>query len=469
MTTSRQRSPGFRLLLVILVGLLLAIPLLAVYGLVYDRQSQSETARSSIAAGWGGPQTVAGPVLVIPYMSESVETETVNGQPRSRTVVTERQLFLSPLEHKVSTDLKPERRAKSIYTSVLFSADMAGAARFALPADLPRYGVAPGALRLDRAELRFGVSDARGLQSGAEATLGGRRIDLLPGKGLAATNGSGFFGFAGWDGRGVLPLTYRYRVHGSGSIGLVPRGGSTEWRVASAWQHPSFVGDFLPAERRVGGDGFAARWGIPNLALGQALVLTEDPGTPTTDVNANFYSGRAVAAPVDASRSSIAAVTLFEPVDLYAQVNRAVKYGFLFIGFTFLAFLMFDIVGGAWVATAEYLLTGAGLILFFVLLLAFAEVIGFTPAYLLASAAIIGLLTAYSAAVLASRRRSLFIGALLVALYALLFVLLNLEAYSLLIGSVLLFVALAAVMYATRAIDWSGVGRAGVEAEPSAA
>jgi len=89
-----------------------------------------------------------------------------------------------------------------------------------------------------------------------------------------------------------------------------------------------------------------------------------------------------------------------------------------------------------------------------VLLLAFAEVIGFTPAYILASAAIAGLNTAYSAAVLKSWRRAGFVGALLVALYAVLYVLLSLEAYSLLIGSLMLFAALAAVMYLTRNLEW---------------
>jgi len=157
-------------------------------------------------------------------------------------------------------------------------------------------------------------------------------------------------------------------------------------------------------------------------------------------------------------------VGLVEPVDLYSKVDRSVKYGFLFIGFTFLAFLLFDVVGSARVASTEYLLTGAGLVLFFVLLLAFAEVIGFTAAYLVASGAVIGLLTAYSAAVLKSWQRARFIGALLVGLYALLFVLLNLEAWSLLIGSVLLFVALAGVMYATRNVDWSSVGKREVAA-----
>jgi inner membrane protein len=146
---------------------------------------------------------------------------------------------------------------------------------------------------------------------------------------------------------------------------------------------------------------------------------------------------------------------LIQPVDLYSQVNRSTKYGFLFIGFTFLALLMFDVIGGVRVSAVEYLLMGAALVLFFVLLLAFAEVIGFASAYVLASASIAGLNTAYSAAVLSSWRRAGLIGGLLVGLYGVLYILLSLEAFSLLIGALLLFAALAGVMYATRRIDWS--------------
>ena len=164
---------------------------------------------------------------------------------------------------------------------------------------------------------------------------------------------------------------------------------------------------------------------------------------------------------VEAGSLQTAQISLIQPVDLYSQVNRATKYGFLFIGFTFLALLMFDVIGGVRVSAVEYLLMGAALVLFFVLLLAFAEVIGFTPAYILASAAIAGLNTAYSAAVLGSWRRAAFIGGLLVGLYAVLYILLSLEAFSLLIGSLLLFAALAGVMYATRRIDWGARRRRG--------
>jgi inner membrane protein len=235
--------------------------------------------------------------------------------------------------------------------------------------------------------------------------------------------------------------------------------------VRSTWPSPSFGGAFLPEKRAVSNRGFTAHYAIDKLALGQPPVVMEELGPPL--LNESIIDSRASAVSRDPGRTVEAvsgnarAVTvgLIEPINLYSKVDRSVKYGFLFIGFTFLAFLLFDIVGGAKVAAAEYLLTGAALVLFFVLLLAFAEVIGFTPAYLLGAGAIIGLLSAYSAAVLGSWRRGRFVGALLIGLYALLFVLLSLEAWSLLIGSVLLLLALASVMYATRNVEWSSVGQ----------
>src|SRR5438045_2597423 len=205
----------------------------------------------------------------------------------------------------------------------------------------------------------------------------------------------------------------------------------------------------------------------PNRALGRSLVSPGEVGASNV-IDRVSAAGADYTAPAPARGDAVqtAAISLIQPVDLYSQVNRAAKYGFLFIGFTFLALLMFDVIGGVRVSAVEYLLMGAALVLFFVLLLAFAEVIGFTPAYVLASAAIAGLNTAYSAAVLGSWRRATFIGGLLIGLYAVLYVLLSLEAFSLLIGSLLLFVALAGVMYATRRIDWGG--KKEVEAPPAA-
>jgi inner membrane protein len=446
-----------KLLIVGLVAFVLMIPLLMVYALVNDRESQSHTAQAGITAGWGAAQVVSGPVLVVPFIETLTETTTVDGKESTRSVERRRELFVSPTSHRATAKLTPERRAYSIYSTVLYQAAFAGNARFEMPEDIERLGVEQEQLLLDQAELRFGISDPRGLQTAATVTASGQPVELKPGKGLASSSGAGFHGFLAWDGE-PLTVQYKFGLRGSRGVALVPQGGDTQWEVTSSWPHPSFSGSFLPDTKSVSDKGFTARYGVPNLALGQATATIGDPGAPVVRDEVNgAYGGRPPIAS-SGTNSHTASIGLIEPVDLYSRVDRSVKYGFLFIGFTFLAFLMFDVVGGARVAMAEYLLTGAGLVLFFVLLLAFAEVTGFSWAYLIASSAIIGLLTAYSAAVLNSRRRAGFIGALLAGLYGLIYVLLSLEALSLVIGSVLLFLALAGLMYGTRNVDWSRIG-----------
>lgn len=449
---SQGRSPGAKLLFALIVAGVLTIPLFAVYLLVYDRQSQSETARASIAQGWGGPQTLAGPALVIPYEEQVTETVTENGKPVTRTNMVKRELFVAPAVLNLETVLRSQRRARSIYQAVVYDATVSGNAMFALPPDLPRFGVTLDRLQLDRAELRFGVSDPRGLKPNTRVSANGTALSPQPGNGLRATGGAGFFAFldAGALRDGGLDVRFGYDLRGNSSIALAPKAGQTQWQVRSPWPHPSFAGGFLPEARSITAQGFSATYQISNLALGTTLLSNDDGAPARGEPTAVPYRG------ATADPGTNAEVGLIEPVDLYSQVNRSVKYGFLFIGFTFLAFLLFDVVAGVRVSAVEYLLVGAGLVLFFVMLLAFAELLGFTLAYLVAGGAITGLLTAYSAAVLKSRRRGGYIMGLLVALYAVLYVLLSLEAYSLLIGSILLFAALAAVMYLTRNLEWGG-------------
>jgi len=455
--SDRGRTPGFKLFLTIVVGLVLAIPLFMVWWQIYDRRSQSEEAMQSITSGWGGPQAMAAPVLVIPYRGTTAETVEENGRQVTRTRDIIQELTLAPEAAELATDLRPERRKRSIYEAVVYAASNQGAARFALPPDLERSSVRVEDLLLDRAEIRFGISDPRGLGANPQVALDGRPVRLQPGGGTSG--GRGFFAWVDATPLASRPMAVRYAfdLRGSTALTLAPQGGDTQWRVHSSWPHPSFGGEFLPAQRTVRASGFDASYRVGNLALGRSLVSTGAPGSSNLIERVPPPSRAPTTNPVAADNGGpvqTAQISLIQPVDLYSQVDRAAKYGFLFIGFTFLALLMFDVIGGVRVSAVEYLLMGAALVLFFVLLLAFAEVIGFTPAYVLASAAIIGLNTAYSAAVLGSWRRGGVIGGWLVGLYAVLYILLSLEAFSLLIGSLLLFAALAGVMYATRRIDW---------------
>src|SRR5438067_901485 len=381
-----ERTPGFKLGLAIVVAFLLIIPLFSIYLLSYDRESQSREAAASITAGWGGAQTMSGPLLVIPYRATATETVVQNGQSITRTNQVMRELTLAPEAVDVSTDVRPEVRKRSIYEAVVYDARVQGRARFAFPPDLVRTGVGPAVMDLTRAELRFGLSDPRGLGANPRVAADGRALRLQPGGGSGG--GRGFFAWIDATQLTGRPLNvdFAYDFRGNSSLSLAPQAGDTRWAVRSSWPSPSFGGDFLPGARSVGDKGFDATYRIGNLALGRSLAST----------------GEAAPAPVPAPEAQPAAtgaaqtaqIDLIQPVDLYSQVNRAIKYGFLFIGFTFLALLMFDVIGGVAVSAVEYLLMGAALVLFFVLLLAFAEVSGCTPAYILASAAIAGRNTA---------------------------------------------------------------------------
>ena len=354
-----DRSPAAKLGLALLIGFLLSFPLFTVWLLVYDRQQQSEFAQASIAEGWGGPQTLSGPLLVLPYQAIATETVTENNRQVTRERTVERELVLSPELVALETDVRPERRSRSIYEVVVYEATVHGRARFSIPQDLARFGVEAADLDLARAELRFGLSDPRGLGANPQVTAAGRPLRLQPG----GSGGSGFFAWldATRLTGGPLAVEYLYAFRGNRALGLAPQAGETVWRLNSSWPHPSFQGSFLPETRDLRADGFAATYRVGNLALGQNLVSTSDAGTPSSappPLRAAGPGERPM--PVQATDTTggpaaprhLAQVDLVQPVDLYSRVNRSVKYGFLFIGFTFLAFLLFDVIGGGGAAAA---------------------------------------------------------------------------------------------------------------------
>ena len=158
-----ERTPGFKLFLAIVVAGALTIPLFSIWLLVYDRQTQQQEATSSITAGWGAAQIMGGPLLVIPYRVTASETVLQNGQSVTRSSEVTKELTLAPDAVQLSTSLRPEVRKRSIYEAVVYDAATSGRARFALPPDLASTGVIPSQLDMSRAELRFSLSDPRGL------------------------------------------------------------------------------------------------------------------------------------------------------------------------------------------------------------------------------------------------------------------------------------------------------------------
>jgi inner membrane protein len=232
---------------------------------------------------------------------------------------------------------------------------------------------------------------------------------------------------------------------GSQRLALVPAAGSTSLALQSSWQHPSFGGRFLPAERQVGVSGFSARWQVSELANNAAADVAAGKGALEVDT---------------------LAVELIDPVNPYVMSDRAIKYGLIFIALTFVTVGLTELLTGRRVHPVQYLLVGLALSLFFLLLLSLSEHLPFLVAYLIAAGGAAAVLTQYAAAMLGGWLRGLAFGGGIALLYGALYVLLSREQTALVIGAVLLFAVLAAVMTLTRKLDWYRLGGQGdAEAE----
>jgi inner membrane protein len=437
------RSPAFKFLLVLFLIVLLLVPLLLVSGLISEREGRAVGVRREVGQLWGPEQNLQGPFLVVPY---SVRLERIEGEKRIELVQERRAVFTpEALEVAGRADAKTLRR--SIFDVPVYTAHLKLSGRFAEP----RIGdVAADALAVRWRDAVFvlGISGVSGLKEAAVLKIdSGAEVPFAPSVGFSPSSLFGIHAkLAGAAGvlpdvnRPLQPFAFSVDLVFNGSVALTfaPVARDTRARLDSNWPHPSFSGAFLPDDRQVRGDGFSAAWRIPHLArsVPESWSLAE--------------------ADLERLRPYAFGVLMIDPVDFYSLVNRAAKYGVLFITLAFMAVLCLELVSGRRVHPVQYLFTGIALVFFYVLLLSLAEHIGFTLAYLAAALATGSMLATYVGAALASLRRGLVMLAVFVVTYAILYLILQLEDYALLAGAILSFVALTIAMFTTLRVDWSG-------------
>jgi len=228
------------------------------------------------------------------------------------------------------------------------------------------------------------------------------------------------------------------KINGSEYLSFEPVGKSTSVNIRSDWHSPSFEGAFLPDQREISANGFTAQWQVLDLNRPYPQQWKN------TEVATFGNSGMAV--------------RLIKPVDEYLKNTRSAKYAILVIGLTFMLYFFFEVLRKLFIHPFQYLLVGLALTIFYMLLLSLSEHVGFNNAYLISSFATIGLICGYSFSVLRLRRLVFQLFGLLVAIYGFIFVLLQLEDFALLAGSIGVFIALAAVMYGSRKVDWYNLG-----------
>ena len=443
-----RNSVTVKMLFIGLLILLLLIPMNMIRGVIYERQGLYEVAQFSVMESWGRPQTLAAPILTVPFNKVVVTRHEVEGQaPRvERRVVTRYVHILPEHVHFIGT-LETEVRYRGIHEVPVYVADFTVSGGFK-DLDLEELDLGEGTFRWDDAVLALPVSDARPIKTDLLLTIGdvsqrfepgGDRIGgferqiVVPLDGFdlidEATSAPPAFGFS-----------YRLRLGGSDRIRFLPLGDSTTVDIRSSWSSPSFVGAHAPDQSEITEDGFSAAWKVMHLGRGYP---------------SRWFSGSLDAAVVSESTFGI---DLFQPMGTYQAATRAAKYAILFIGLSFTVFFLFEVLARLRLHPLQYLLVGFANCIFYLLLVALSEHIAFGWAYLLSASASVLAIAGYCSAALAGWRRATVMGAALTVTYGFLYLTLNQEDYAMLGGAVGLFGALVMLMYVTRNIDWYHVG-----------
>lgn len=419
--------------LTLMLCLLAIVPLTLVQDLASEREGLYRDVVRDIGESWGEEQLLTGPVLVLPYRYAVLTEESLaDGSRRQRRSTVEDELLILPKHLKMKADLKHDFRDRGIYHSLVYQSGVEGQASFDV--NLPIISNLES-FEFSRARLVFGLSANQAIDgvdsfvvSGEGPRVGG---DLMSGTGLAIEALNRGFHRPLQLGQEHAPFTvdFKLRLRGSQGIGFLPLGEASEFSLSADWPHPSFTG-ILPSERNISADGFNASWNISHLSRNYPQIMRTSQGQSLLEARAHTQ--------------------LFEPVTHYGKIERAIKYGLLFVALTFILLLMFELGQRQSLSPLQYLMVGAAMTLFYLLLLALSEHLGFGMAYVLAALVPVLSIPAYVASATQSHGRGVIMLAMLLGLYGLLYSILRLEDYALLMGSGLLLAVLLTLMFLTR-------------------
>ena len=420
--------------------LILLIPLAFVKDLIREREARQSEVIQEINSKWGGPVIINGPILKIPYndyVEETVFNEATKTYLKTQKAI-RRDAYFFPKTLNIDSKATTQSLERGIYESVVFNSQSNVQGTFVTP-DFSEKEVQEEDILWEKATVLFQVSNLKGIRNTVKVQLGQHEYVLNPkyDTNFMNTLESGFI--QGLTEIQETPLDFQSHItiNGSHTLQFIPIGKETLVAMESNWHSPSFNGNYLPDTegKEITDQGFTAKWKVleTNRRFGQT-----------------FYDQLP-----DLSEFSFGTEFLV-PVDDYQKTERTSKYGFMIIGLTLLVFLLIQISSKIPIHPFQYLMIGLALVLFYTLLISISEHKNYLFAYLVSGISVVSLITIYSRSILKNTKFTLLILGSMLGLYAFIFVIIQLEDYALLVGSIGLFVILSTIMYTSRTIDWSG-------------
>ena len=415
-----------KLLMVGFLMLVLLIPSSMISSLIYERQSLRNEAIKEVSSKWGGTQTVGGPVISVPYESIRLSTDGKTKTSKKGWVH-----FLPDIINVEGT-VSPQERHRGIFVVVLYNTILKVSGVFG-NLNAEDLSVPESDINWEKAIFTVGISDMKGIEKAIDLKYGKENLQLGPGTVSRQIYNSGASVPIDVNTDSVgMEFSFELNLNGSSNLFFTPFGKETKVNLQSEWANPSFTGTFLPDSHDISDAGFTADWSVLELNRNYA-----QQGVDEYIKNASHFG-----------------VKLMLPVDEYQKTNRSSKYATFFIFITFLTFFFIEILNKKRLHPIQYLLVGAAVILFYVLLLSISEHLSFNWSYLISCGIILTLITTYCHFILKNRKLTFMMFGVLAILYGFFYSLLQLQDYALLLGSFGLLLILGTVMYLTRNIDW---------------
>jgi len=434
-----MQSTTARVFMVGLLTLVLLLPLEYVKALIRDRKELQNGMVNEMSEKWGGSVYFYGPILKVPYQVIS-ETEITNKITKQVTVqksaITDYAYFF-PEDLKINTNASTENKHRNNYEAAVFNAKMNFKGHYTTP-NFSSQDIKPENIDWEKASIVIKTNSLKSIKGAVNINFIGKTYAFEP---VASENQNDTVETLQTSAinlrdafKGTVPFNLNIAYDGTEQIGIVPIGKITEAKMTSNWASPSFDGNFLPESKHVDDKGFTANWKISHLNRGfvqQYFTVLPSLSKYTFDVDFHI------------------------PVDEYQQNDRASKYGFLVIALTFLIFFLIQTISKINIHIFQYGMVGLALIMFYTLLISITEHSSFMLAYLIAGVSVVIMIGTYSVSILKNKKFPLFIASSLTALYTFIYIIIQLESYALLAGSIGIFLILGAVMYVSRAIDWN--------------
>jgi inner membrane protein len=423
-----QQSILVKLGVITLLILLLLIPSAWIQDLIVERQETQKLNISTISNNWSGSQLIQGPVLVLPY----------NKQLTSAAGNQTGFIYVLPQALHIKAALNSELYKKGLVDVTVYNTRVLLQGNFNQP-DLAKLGISPTQVMYNKARLIFSISDLKGLKNSPSINVQGQSYASEPVADQEPLFTNALQVSLPWPQSGQVPFNYNLDIKGSNDLDFLHIGKTTDVEMTGNWKSPVYNGRNLPDSRSVNKDGFSAKWHLlyynrpfPQQWVNDHTILNERKG------RANAISG----------------VKLQVPVDEYRKITRTAKYSTLIILLTFVSLFLTEIIRKQRIHLFNYTLIGAAMIVYYTLLLSFAEKIGYNYAYLVSSISTISLIAVFTASLLKNSKAAVLFAAILSIFYGFIFIIIQLEEYALLVGSIALFVIVAALMYFSRKINW---------------